>query len=139
MQAVASFILIAIAGLIVLAGILIAASMLGAFLLPLVLVGLFLLAVFFTKGLNMSGWQILIAIPLLFMFGYGVHLFLGSTIGYDPVDIGYMTGLSVLKLSTVGPDWSDSTYNMILGFSVIFALVIVAILGMFRSQMRRKR
>lgn len=138
-RAAANFIIISITLIVVLAGMLIAANMLGAFLLPLVLVGLFLLAVYFTGGFGMTGWQIIIGIIIMFAFGYGAHAFLGSTIGYDPLETGYATGLSAIKLSTSEFGLTDATFSAVLGFIVIIIVVVFAMVGLAMQARKGRR
>ncbi len=108
-------------------GSLIVVSMLGAFLLPLTFVFVFLLIIYFTGGTGFSGPQIILGIIVLFMFGYGAHLFLGSTIN-----------LSTIKLSTVGYSISDSEFNTVLGFIAIITVVALAFAGLFVSAQKRR-
>jgi hypothetical protein len=120
------------------AGFFVLISMLGSFLLPLTMVFIFLLAIYFTQGAGMSGWQILLGIPILFVFGYGVHAYLGSVMGYDPIQSSYISGLAAWRLSAVGFSMNDQQFSTILGFGLITAIILFAMMGLF-VQMRTKR
>jgi len=137
MQGVASLILVALTTVGVLAGTFIVVGWLGAFLLPIVLIILFLLMLLATGGANMPPWLILVAIPFLFLFGYGAHLVLGSTIG-DPFQMGYASTMSAIKLSSIaGYGVSDSAWNMIFGIIALGAVVLLAFVGILAQGKRR--
>lgn len=138
MQKAANFIIILliVVGLIV--GLVVAVGALGKFLLPIALVVCFLILMSAIGPSNVPPWLLLAGIPLTFLFGWGAQAFLGSVVGYDPIETGYATGLSTIKLGVVGYTMSDSDFSMILGFAVILILVVVAMFGVF-AQTRRKR
>lgn len=137
MRRAANFILILIAGVVLLSAMLIVAGMLGRFLLGIVLVLLFATIVYAGQGLGIEGPWVLLTMVVLFIMGFGFQNYMmASIMGFDPISAGYTTGLSAIKLSTVG-DWSDSTFSMALGFIVIIAIVALAMAGML-MQARRK-
>jgi len=135
----ANLVLLFLVIILALGGMLIAASLLGPFLLAFALVFMFLAAVYFTGGLGMTGWQIIAGILIFFAVGFGIHTVMGSVIGYDPVQTGYTSTLATVKLGTVGYSLSDSDFSMWLGFGAIFAVVLLAFVGLFYSQMHRRR
>jgi hypothetical protein len=139
MRRAANFILLSIAGIVVLAAMLIVAGMLGRFLLGITLVLIFAVVVYAGQGLGISGPWVLLTMVVLFLMGYGAQNYMMSTImGFDPISAGYTTGMTAIKLDTVGFGWSDSTFSMVLGFIVIVVIVILAMAGML-AQARRKR
>jgi hypothetical protein len=139
MRKAVSFIIILLVVIGVIVGLVVAVGALGHFLLPIALVIGFIVLMSAIGPSNVPPWVLVGGIPLTFIFGWGAQAFLGSIIGYDPIAIGYATGLSAFKLSTVGFELSDSTFSAILGFIVIIAVVILAMAGLFAQQMRRKR
>ena len=133
-----SLVLLLFVAISAIAGLLVVVGMLGAFLLPLTLIFLFLLAVYFTGGAGMSGVTIIGGIVVLFLFGYGMHLFLGSTIGYDPIQSSYISGLTAIRLSPLGFNLNDSEFSALLGFVAILAVIAFAFAGLFFQMRARK-
>ena len=134
----ANFILLFIAGIVVLSAMLVVAGMLGRFLLGITLVLLFAIIVYAGQGLGISGPWVLLTMVVLFLLGFGAQNYMMTSImGFDPIQTGYTTGMTAIKLDTLGYQVSDSTFSMILGFSVIIILVVAAMLGVV-MQTRRK-
>lgn len=139
MRRAANFILLSVAGIIVLGGMLIVAGLLGRFLLGIVLVLLFAVIVYAGQGMGLSGPWVLLTMVVLFVLGFGAQNYLmASIMGFDPIQTGYTTGLAAIKLGSVGYQVSDSTFSAVLGFMVIVIVVILAMAGLF-MQTRRKR
>lgn len=138
-RAAANFIILLVAGVVILGSMLIVAGMLGHFLLGFALMLVFALIMYFTQGAGISGPWILLTLLVLFGVGYGAQNFMASTIGYDPGQAMYISGMSAIKLGTVGYTMSDSEFSMISGFAVIVFIVVLAMVGMFYSQAKHGR
>jgi len=134
----ANLMLLLIFGIVVLGGMLIVAGMLGFWLLPLTFVFIFMLAVYFTGGQGMTGTMIIGGIMVLFLFGLGLKLVLGSVIGFDPFEQSYISTLASVKLATVGGTVSDGLFSQILGIMALVVILIITALG-FLVQTRRRR
>jgi len=135
----ANLVLLFLFAIALIAGVFVVVGLLGAFLLPLLFVFVFLMVIYFMPNANWSGLTVIGGIIVMFLFGYGAHLFLGSVIGFDPAQVGYQSTLATVKLGTVGYSVDDATFSALLGFVVIIAIVILAFAGLFFPQMKRGR
>lgn len=130
----ANLVLLMLVSFAVIAGIFVVVGLLGMFLLPFALVALFLIAISLSGG-GLSGPQLIGGILIFFTLGLGLHFVLGSTIGYDPAQTGYM---SAVALDSVNMGVSDSTFSLILGFVVIAVIVALAFTGFFMQAKHRR-
>jgi len=134
----ANLLLLLVVTVLALGGMLIVVGLLGAFLLPLTFVFFWLVIIYFIGADRISGVLALGGLIVVFLFGYGVHVFLGSTLGYDPAQAGYTAGLTAVRLSPLGFNLSDSEFSTLLGFIVIFAVIVFAFAGLL-MQMKARR
>lgn len=115
-----------------LAAMFILVGLLGAFLLPLTLVFIFLLAVYFAPQ-GFSGPVIIGGIVLMFIFGFVANAVLASTVNLQSV---YQ---SAIQLDSISLGMSDTELSSILGVAVLVIVISFAFLSIWMSAKRSRR